>query len=151
MEDPLFADARHLRISKKAQKAIQDRVGNLLNQLASEPDEIPDTKLVHRLSDDDRSELLSGIDRILTDVPRQVTTLEVELEQATRRLQVVKAALRKVPEDDVLEPYVRKLNELNRELGTAQAESNRSQEAVRSVDHKIANAERKKKKKAMTG
>ena len=147
LDKVLFADAKELQISSQAQEAIQGRIGNSLNQLTAEPDGMANIKLVHRLSDDDRSELLTGIDQVLADVPKQVSALEIELEQSTRRLQEVKKALSKVPEDDVLEPYIRALNEINRKLGTAQAESNHAQESLRSIDHKIGDIKRQKDRK----
>lgn len=147
IEKTLFADASELKISKKAQKALEKRISGLFEQLADKPAEMPDVELVHRLSEDDRTTILGGIDRVLSDVPGQVSALELELEKATRRLQDVKKALAKVPSDDVIEPFVKKLNELHRELGSAQAERNRSDEALRSIDHKIADAERQKSKK----
>ena len=149
VEAALFADAKELKVSQKAQKALLARLSKLFDQLGDKPDSMPDVKIVHRLSEDDRTSLLSGIDRVLTDVPRQISGLEIELEQATRRLQEVKKALSKVPDDDVIEPYIKKLNGFNRELGSAQAERNRSDEALRSIDHKIADVERQKKRKVV--
>lgn len=146
VESTLFADAGNLRISKKAQNSLLKRIHRLLDRLADQPEEMPDVELLHRVSEDDRSTILAGIDRVLADVPGHVAALELELERATRRLQDVKKALAKVPSDDVIEPYVKRLNELNRELGSAQAERNRSNEALRSIDHKIADFERRKSK-----
>lgn len=144
--EAVLADAKDLKITKKARDILEGRITELLDQLATSSDNELGTQLIHRLSDDDREELLGCIGRVLNDIPQQIVSLEFQLEEATRRLQQIKTSLAKVPEDDVLEPLVLQLNELNRELGKAQSEANRGIESLRSLDHKIAEKTRQKQR-----
>jgi len=140
--EAVFGDAKELKITKKTRDTIHDRIIDVLDQLIGSPDNETGTQLVHRLSDDDRGELLGCIDRVLNDVPKHAASLEFQLEEATRRLQQIKKELAKVPDDDVLEPFIVQLNDLNRELGKAQSEANRGIDTLRTLDHKIAENER---------
>lgn len=147
LEKRLFPSSNKPRVSKTARQHIADRVRELLDQLAQMPSDLPDVPLIHCLSDDDRKRILSAVDRILHEVPRQMKSLEAAYEDRMRRLLQVKSALEKIPDDEVLEPLLKKLNELNRKLGNAEAAAKKAKEEVQSVEHELEVQKRLRKKK----
>jgi len=147
LEEKLFPRNNQPRVSKAARQHIADRVRELLDQLAQMPADLPDVPLVHGLSDDDRKRLLSAIDRVLHEVPRQVKSLEAVYEDRMRRLLQVKHALERIPEDEVLEPLLKKLNELNRKLGNAEAAAKKAKEEVLAADYELEVQKRLRKKR----
>lgn len=66
-----------------------------LDQLLQPPSDLPETRLLHRLSDEDRTRLLGATDRVLNELPRQLQTAQKRLERHIRRLHEVEKALEK--------------------------------------------------------
>jgi DNA sulfur modification protein DndD len=106
LEQTLFPRGDKTRVSQAIRTRIVDRVRELLDQLAQLPSDMPDTPVVHALSDDDHKRLRGAIDQILGEVPRQVGHLDAAYEERMRRLLQVKSALEKIPDDEVLEPLL---------------------------------------------
>jgi DNA sulfur modification protein DndD len=141
LADRLFPDKA--TVSIKARESVVQRAEQILDELVSPPDDLPQINVIHRLSDDQRQRLLGGIDRALNDLPLQLKSAESRLELATRRLQEVDGALAKVPSEDQLHPLLERLHVLNRELGAAQAEAERHQADLNSIDVALKEVERK--------
>jgi DNA sulfur modification protein DndD len=107
---------------------------------------MPQVEMIHCLSDDQKSRLLSAVERTLVDVPRQLKAVQARLETATRRLGKVEQSLKRVPDDDQLQPMLHKLRELHRELAAAGAQDERNEATVKQIDHQLAELERTERK-----
>lgn len=108
-------------------KKLASRFAKMVGQLGEAPEDLPNIKLVHRLSNDLKESLLQGMRLALDAVPSEAKRLSLDLEQFTRDLQKTEAALKKAPDDDQLKHLVERVNELNRELGGAEVDLRRIQ------------------------
>lgn len=147
LEDVIFRPDEVCPVSADVREAILHRVTNVLEQLSARPQDLAVVPLVHRLSDDEHKRLSGALHRILEDSPKQVSILEAELESQTRRLGEVSAAVKKIPDDDVLEPVLQQLNDLHHKLGQAEADVKQREQDLRSLDHQIELQQRLKKRK----
>ncbi|MCA9111014.1 MAG: DNA sulfur modification protein DndD [Planctomycetaceae bacterium] len=147
LDETLFPRGGQTRVSQTVRTKIVARVRQLLDELAQSPAAVPDTAVVHALSDGDQKRLLGAIDLILTEVPRQVGQLEAAYEERMRRLLQVKSALEKIPDDEVLEPLMKKVNELHRKLGKAEAAAKRAKEDKTAIEYEIKVHQRLRQKK----
>lgn len=143
----LFPKSDKTKITNDAKQSIEKRVHGLLDTLAASPKNLPKVPLVHNLSDSDQTQVLNAITRVVDEVPKQVRSLEASYEKSMRRLLQVKSELEKVPEDEVLEPLLQKLNDLNRKLGKAESSKKQAKEDLTSVEHEIVIQTRLRKKK----
>lgn len=134
------------RIGKATREQLTARVTELLDLLAVPPDDLPQVDMVHRLSDDQRGRLLAATDRVLDDVPEQLKAVQTELEKKTRRLGKVELSLKKVPDDDQLQPLLDQMKELHRELAAAGAEAARNETAVKRIDDQLTEFQRQDRK-----
>ena len=116
---------------------IVDRARNILDTVSGKPEDLPTVPITHRLSNDDHKRLSGALSRVLQDIPKQLSILEVELESQSRRLAEVSASVKKIPEDEVLEPVVEQLNDLHQKLGEAEAEVRQREQELRSLDHQV--------------
>lgn len=119
----------------------------MLDELTKPSADFPEVELTHNLSSDEQTRLLDAISRVLKEVPKQVNELEQRYEKRMRRLLRVKSELEKVPEDDIIEPLLKKLNELNRKLGKAESATKRAKEELTSLEHELEVSRRQREKK----
>jgi DNA sulfur modification protein DndD len=142
----LFPEGAAPEVAPKAQQQLIRRVSGWLDELAEAPSDLPRVALIHRLSDDDRKRLLGGIDQILGPLPRRLHSVQKRLERCTRRLREVEKALEKIPADDVLEPLLVRLRDLNRELGAAEALVAREEAADKEIEQRLEELARRDRK-----
>lgn len=147
LDDAIFPTTERALIEGNLRELVLARVRNILDRVSGQPENLPDVSLVHRLSNDDHLRLLGALHRILDDIPKQLSILEVELESQMRRLADISASVKKIPDNDVLEPVVERLNNLNQMLGESKAEVKRCELELRSLDHQIEVQQRHKKRK----
>jgi DNA sulfur modification protein DndD len=110
------------------------------------PEDIPQVRMIHRLSDHQNARLRSAIDRVLSDVPREITAIQSKLEKATRRIGKVEESLKKIPDDDQLQPMLDKLNRMHKDLTEAAALVEKNEAAVKQIDFQIAEIDRSEHK-----
>lgn len=99
------------------QEAVGKRVVETLQRMVEPPDAVRDIALRHHTSEPERRQLLNWIEESQTTVPDQLKTLTAHLLQLKAELERTDLALQSVPEDDVLAPLVKTLNELHQALG----------------------------------
>ena len=99
-------------------------------------------EVIHNFSDSQRARVLAAIDRIESEVPSSLRQLRNSLEQEIRLLQKAERDLKKVPSEDQLKPIVHSINDLNRQLGSKQADVNQKQSALNSLIHSLREIER---------
>ena len=144
LDEQLFPSST--RIGKATREQLTSRVLELLDQLTSVPADIPQVEMIHRLSDDQRLRLLSAIDRVLDDLPKQLKALQKKLEKATRRLSKVEHELKKVPDEDQLQPLLERLKRLHGDLAKAGADTERNEAAVKQLDFRLTELDREENK-----
>ncbi|MDA7936805.1 DNA sulfur modification protein DndD [bacterium] len=124
-------------LTDEMRKSLASRISKMVDKLGEPPQDLPDIKLIHRLSNDLKESLLQGI-RTATDVvPDEAKKLIAELETHTRNLQKTKSALKKAPEDDQLKPLVERVNDLHREIGGAEVDLRRAMAEYGSAEYAL--------------
>jgi DNA sulfur modification protein DndD len=146
IDKALNAGLEQAQLSSENRSQLSKMVGDLLDQLAEPPDDLPEVPLIHKQSDDGQKRILSAIDRIIEEVPRQLTAVQKRLERSIRRLRDVETALEKIPLDEVIQPVLERIRELDRELGAAQAGVHQAEVALREIDLKLIEIARREKK-----
>lgn len=144
LDEQLFPS--HSRIGKATREELTARVLEMLDRLSAAPDDIPQVEMIHRLSEEQRSRLISAVDRVLDQVPQQLESVQKLLEKATRRLSKVEQSLKKVPDDDQLQPLLERMRELHSELAAGGAEAERSEAAVKQIDFRLTELDREERK-----
>lgn len=147
IEESLFADSDIEKFPSTLRKKVVGRVNAILDDLCVLPSDLPRVQLLHAFSRETSKHLTQAIDRILTEVPKRIKQLESQIEQRMRRLSQVKSALEKIPEDDAIEPFVKHVNELNRQLGMAQSATKKANEELSGLEHELVVMKRLKTKK----
>lgn len=99
------------------QEAIAERVAQTLQRMVEPPDAVRDITLRHHASEPERGQLLGWIEESQITVPDQLKAFTTHLIQLKAELEQANLALQSVPEDDVLGPLVKTLNELHQALG----------------------------------
>ena len=99
------------------QEAVAERVTQTLQRLVEPPAAVRDIALRHHASEPERGQLLGWIEESQTVVPDQLKALTTQLIHLRADLEQADLALQRVPEDDVLGPLVKTLNELHQVLG----------------------------------
>lgn len=99
------------------QEAIGERVAQTLQRMVEPPEFVRDITLRHYASEPERGQLLGWIEESQTTVPDQLKTSAAQLVRLRADLEQADLALQRVPEDDVLGPLVKTLNEQHQALG----------------------------------
>ncbi len=104
-------------------KIVGERVATILQGLVKPPN--TQTTPLHQVSIPEQGRLLQWIDDSQTTVPRQLQELTQRLKRANQARQKTELALQRVPEDDVLAPLMKKLNQKYQELGRVSEQQER--------------------------
>ena len=143
LDERLF---QSIRLGKKTRDQLRDRVNSLFDGLLSVPDDLPDVSLIHRLSADERERLLSAINAVHKQLPKQISKVEKRLEDATRKLTKVHEQFDKIPAEDQLQPLLDRMEELNAKFTTASKECDKSFAELDKHDLAIAAIDREAEK-----
>ena len=133
-----YGDELKPKLSKKLLREIETRLG----QLTKRPKKLEDVKIVHNLSEVQRTRILGALERVDSEVPLQIVELQKSLERETRGLQKAEQDLKKAPSDDQLKPMVEAINELNQQLGSRQTLAKQKQASINSAEFALKDRER---------
>jgi len=104
-------------ISTSTKTQIIQEISKLLDELdVSNPNE-NETEIIHFLSERERFQIHNWINEILDETPNKLKDISTELENLEYLHQDITVKLQNVPDDDVLNPIMKKINILNMELG----------------------------------
>lgn len=121
-------------------------LARLLDGLLTPPPEATARAVRHHVTEEGRDRLLTLTGRVLEELPAQVTVVRQRLERATRRLHEVEDSLAKIPAEDALKPILERLQDLHRQLGSAQAVADRGKTAVDEIDLRLVEVARKQRR-----
>lgn len=110
--------------SPELQNTVGTKVKSLLQKLIAPPDEFSNFQLLHQVSEPEQQQLLRWIDESLLETPKQLQSMSKQLVNMKSERRNVIESLRRVPSDEVLAPLVKKLNELNQQMGALNAQEN---------------------------
>lgn len=125
---------------------IRAKLAPLLKTQFERPESLRGFTKLRDRSPSERQKLLKWIDACLNEIPQQARKLFEALRTAKSELQKVEQALQRVPSDELLKPLIEKLSALNQTLGQLQKQEQDSDKSIRSLTHRLAEAERKLEK-----
>ncbi len=129
---------------EKGQSSHLRQIEKLLLPYRTPP--IEESEVIHRVSTKKRNQLLSWINEATEEVPRQLVSALHRLDDLQSQLRDIEDDLAKVPVNQVLEPLLIDLRQLEREVGRLEAEHERlSAENSRLLFHleRIAGSKRR--------
>ena len=132
-----------LSIPDSTQQTITERVFEIINDTKTIPDNFKNYRPLHQLSPVEQQKILVWIDQALEGVPEQLVEFTRKLERLTRKRQKVENSLNSAPDDDVLNPLIKKLIELNQELGQLQEQIEVKDGEVSKIEFKLEDCSRR--------
>ena len=129
-------------LSGKQIADIRAKLAPLLKTQFERPESLRGFTKLRDRSPSERRQLLTWIDACLNEIPQQAKKLFKALRTAKSELQKVEQALQRVPSDELLKPLLEKLSALNQTLGQLQKQEQDADNSVRSLTHRLAEAER---------
>lgn len=96
--------------TKSAKTLLQSELSQARETLLAPPDDVASVELIHGLSDKERELVCSELSDAITDVPRQVASLTVDLNSLVSQLRDVQDSLNRTPEHEEIEPIIRQLS-----------------------------------------
>lgn len=109
----------------------------------------PTTKpLVHHLSQYEYQRLLQWIDDAISNVPKKMDHLTLQLEDLVSKRQKVAEMINKAPADEIIAPLIQKLNELNQALGQLTEKLRKLDDNIREYDIQLRVLERQKEQQS---
>ena len=107
--------------TKAIREQVAKAVSDLVKRVASDGRDLKPPP-VHDLSERDQLSLLAAIETVLVDLPQQAARLATSAEEAHQRLLRHEQDLQRAPREEVLEPFLEELSNLQTELGEVRHE-----------------------------
>ncbi|RJQ15772.1 DNA sulfur modification protein DndD [Candidatus Woesearchaeota archaeon] len=116
-------------IDVKDSKAVSNKIISTINEIMMP--KISNNVLVHNLSNNEQTVLLSLIDRAIEDTPIKLFELTKKHEVLTTNLHKITKEISFAPADSALSNFIGKSNELHQSLGTMQQNMQKLDEDIR--------------------
>jgi DNA sulfur modification protein DndD len=125
---------------------VREKLINLMHQLLATDDDMKKKPLVHHLSQFEYHQLIQWIDKSTNVTPKKMQALSEQLEKLTIQRQKVAEKITRAPSDEVIAPYITKLNELNQSLGQFAEQIRSYDESIRQLDNRLNELKRQREK-----
>ncbi|MGA2935320.1 MAG: DNA sulfur modification protein DndD [Methanomicrobiales archaeon] len=135
-----------LKISSAQQAKIREKFSALISQHLAVNDHPENIPLIHHLSQYEYHNLLEWIREATTNVPKQMHDLSLQLENLTLKRTKLTERINKAPSDDIIGPFIQKLNELHKDLGQLTEMLRKTEETIKEFDLQLIELERLKEK-----
>lgn len=126
-----------LEIPDSTKQTIITRTSEVINSTLIPFDNLQNFKPIHQLSQLEQQKILVWIDQSLENVPNQLLKYTQKFERLIRKRQSVENSLCSAPDDDVLNPLVQRLNELNKEIGQLQEQIRTRDNEIHQIEFKL--------------
>jgi len=144
VESPAFWSDVSIPSSQK--ETVRKKISTLINQQFAIGSNPSSGQLIHHLSQYEYHKLLQWINDAVSQVPKQMDDLTLQLEKLTVKRQKVAGMINKAPADEVIGPLIQKLNEYNQSLGQLREKLNKLDESIRELDVQVKELERQREK-----
>jgi len=132
IETPAFWSDLSIAPAQKAK--VHDKLSALIGQHLAVGDYSENISLIHHLSQYEYHNLLDWIEEATTNVPKQLNDLSMKLENQTLKRTKVTEKINKAPSDDIIGPFIQKLNELHKDLGQLTEKLRKIEETIKDLD-----------------
>jgi DNA sulfur modification protein DndD len=130
-------------VSNKSRKKLISNIKEVFDKAAitvnKNKNKNSNLKLISHLSPLEQGRILGWIEIVLEELPRKIRSNTFSLDKATRELQDIEGALRKVPSDEVIGPLIEELNAINQEIGTFDSLLRQTDEKIGQCEYKLKN------------
>ena len=130
-------------VDPRAREAVGDILGRAVRAVLKEPGPPMAATGIDDLSMSERDRVASWIDAALRTAAPEAKRIGGRLENATRRLQQIEAALAQAPAEDALTTTIGELNDAHKDLGAAQQEAKSLDEQLQRVRRDLADVVRR--------
>lgn len=134
--------AETINVEKQERISIANKFSMLLDGLLEVPEEIRSIQIRHELSDSEKTTLFSWIDQAISEMPYLSDRLSNDFVVLDQEQQSVALALRQIPSDEILQPYVNRLNSLYQKLGNLEGQLTQIDEKIRVLENKYSESRR---------
>jgi DNA sulfur modification protein DndD len=144
IQSPAFWSEISIPLVQK--EKVREKLVNLMHQQLATDNDVKKTPLVHHLSQHEYHQLLKWIDETTGSVPKKMETLSENLEKLTVQRLKVEEKINRAPSDEVIAPYITKLNELNQDLGRFTEQIRSFNEQIRQFEVRLIDLGRRREK-----
>ena len=137
---------RKLGLGRAQKTVVSEEISDLSRELSELPRALRTTKVVHAMSDVERTEISRLISQALETLPKRVKALTKELTRSEEETRTVHGQLNQVPDSAELTPHVKKLSALQGQHATCVAAMARVAEQRSVVENELAAVVRAKDK-----
>ena len=118
------------------QNEVGARIAATMQNLIEAAESVQEVELRHHASEPVRQQLLQWIEDSQTMIPTRLKELTDDLLVSREKREESELALQRVPNDDILGPFMQKLNELNQQLGVLLQQRQQLKEKIRRLEYK---------------
>ena len=132
-----------LKIQSSSKQIITKRIFEIISDMKSIPEKFINYEPTHQLSPIEKQKIMVWIDQVMQSVPDQLIKYSRKLEKLTIQRQKVEKALSSVPEDDVLNPMIQKVNELHQEHGQLSEQIKTNDAEISQIEYRLEDCSRR--------
>ncbi|OPX62560.1 MULTISPECIES: DNA sulfur modification protein DndD [unclassified Methanoregula] len=141
LESPAFWSDISVAETQKAK--VRFKITSLLHQQLANDEKVRKKPLIHHVSQHEYHQLMKWIDDAISSVPEKMIQLSETLEKLTAQRTKTEEKINKAPSDDIIGPYITKLNELNQNLGKFTEQLRSFDERIHQIDIEIIDLKRR--------
>jgi DNA sulfur modification protein DndD len=133
-DDAVWED---IKVSEAASTEVVERLQDALSEQLT-PEDVPEYELSSEFSQREQQEMRSAVNRALNKVPGELQELTNKLERKMDELSDVEAKISNAPDQSVIAPQLKKINELNKEQGELKSEVENHRERLEQVENNLS-------------
>ena len=140
VERRLLASAvtKKLGLDRAGKSVISEEIFDVSKQLSDRPKSLREAKIVHAMSDGERTQVTRLVAQAQESLPKRVKALSKDLARCEEESHTIHGQLNQIPDDAELVPYVKKLSALHAQHATCVADMGRIAEQRSEVENELA-------------
>ncbi|TKX87929.1 DNA sulfur modification protein DndD [Halorubrum sp. SS5] len=133
-DDAVWGD---LGVPEGASTEVVERLQDALSEQLT-PENVPEYELSSEFSQREQQEMTNAVNRALNEIPGELQELTDELEKKMSELNDVEAKISNAPDQSVIAPQLKKINELNKKRGELESEVEKHRERLEQVENNLS-------------
>ncbi|MDB9302395.1 DNA sulfur modification protein DndD [Halorubrum ezzemoulense] len=133
-DDAVWGD---LDVPEGASTEVVERLQDALSEQLT-PENVPEYELSSEFSQREQQEMTNAVNRALNEIPGELQELTDELEKKMSGLNDVEAKISNAPDQSVIAPQLKKINELNKKRGELESEVEKHRERLEQVENNLS-------------
>jgi len=133
-------------IPTNQKEKMREKLITLMHHHLATDEDVKKKQIVHHLSQYESNQLLQWIDTATNSTPKKMQDLSEQLEKLTMQRQKVVERINRAPSDEVIAPYITKLNELNQNFGKYSEQLQTFDESIHQLNTRLDGLKRQLEK-----